>query len=100
VGQLLNPPYTSLPPAPRLSDTWEVLYLAASRALGGPIPHLRVLLLSLPLHPSENAVVLAVMAHMHWAWITEDSDASLTPAALKAKVRYLATPSFQSIFDT
>jgi hypothetical protein len=76
-----------------VSDAWEVLYLAASLALGGPIPDTRLLFLCLPIHPNENAVTLAVLAHIDLPWTSRETDGPLAPTVFKARVKYLASPA-------
>jgi hypothetical protein len=80
---------------PRVADAWEVLALASTRALCGPLPDLHLLLLNLPIHPNEQAVVLAVLAHIELAWRLRDLPDPIPPQQLVARL----LPLPMTIFD-
>jgi hypothetical protein len=85
---------------PRVRDAWDCLFFAAARALGGPLPDLHLLFLHFPLHyPHENAIVLAVLAHMELVWLRRDVDGPIAPAVLKARVNFLAHGPVRSLFS-
>ena len=85
----------------RVWEAWEVLALAACRALGGPLPDFHLLMLNLPIHENELAVVLAVLAFTDMVWASRLEAATIAPGALKARVRALARSRghFRSLFD-
>jgi hypothetical protein len=78
---------------------WEVLALASARALGGPLPNLHLLLLNLPIHPNEQAVVLAVLAHIELAWRLRDLPDPIPPQQLVARIAALAHDHLRSLFN-
>jgi hypothetical protein len=85
---------------PRVSDAWECLTLAASTALGGPINNLHLLLLNLPPFTfHEQAVVLAVLAHIDLAWSSRDTAYPLPIPALVAHVKFFAHGHLRPLFS-